>query len=98
MSMRSKDFMDKDLYAEGDKIGKVKDVVIDTENWKVTHFDVELTRDAAELVLGAKKGGVRNSLAISALEKGTAFRTDKGINIKVAKKQLRTYMNAEGKQ
>ena len=38
----------------------------------MTHLELELTKDIAESVLGARKGGVRNMLAISALEKGGA--------------------------
>ena len=92
MRMKSKEFMDKDVYAEGEKIGKVKEIGIDPEGWKVTHLEVELTKDVAESVLGAKKGGVRNMLAISALEKGVARWTDRGLNIKVSKAQLHMYL------
>jgi sporulation protein YlmC with PRC-barrel domain len=92
MRMKSKEFMDKDVYAEDEKIGKVKEVGIDPEDWKVTHLEVELTKDVAESVLGAKKGGVRNMLAISALEKGIARWTDRGLNIKVSKAQLHMYL------
>jgi sporulation protein YlmC with PRC-barrel domain len=55
--MKGKEFMDKDVFALDEKIGKVKDTEINLENWKVTHLEVELTKDAAESVLGAKKGG-----------------------------------------
>jgi sporulation protein YlmC with PRC-barrel domain len=92
MRMKSKEFMDKDVYAGDEKIGKVKEIGISPESWKVTHLEVELTKDAAESVLGAKKGGVRNMLAISALEKGVARWTDKGLNIKVSKAQLHMYL------
>jgi len=43
-------------------------------------------------VLGAKKGGVRNMLAVSALEKGVVYWTDKGLNLKVSKAQLHMYL------
>jgi sporulation protein YlmC with PRC-barrel domain len=92
MRMKSKEFMDKDVYAEDEKIGKVKEIGIDPEDWKVTHLELELTKDVAESVLGAKKGGVRNMLAISALEKGVARWTDKGLNLKVSKAQLHMYL------
>lgn len=92
MRMKSKEFMDKDVYAEDEKIGKVKEIGIDPEDWKVTHLEVELTKDVAESVLGAKKGGVRNMLAISSLEKGVARWTDRGLNIKVSKDQLHMYL------
>jgi sporulation protein YlmC with PRC-barrel domain len=90
--MKSKDFLDKDVFAEDEKIGRVKEMEIDPKDWKVTHLEVELTRDAAESVLGAKKGGVRNMLTTSALEKGIARWTDKGLNLKVSKAQLHMYL------
>jgi sporulation protein YlmC with PRC-barrel domain len=92
MNMNSKDFFDKAVFAEDEKIGKVKELGIDPEDWKVTHLEIELTKDIAESVLGAKKGGVRNMLAISALEKGVARWTDKGLNLKVSKAQLHMYL------
>jgi sporulation protein YlmC with PRC-barrel domain len=92
MRMKSKEFMDKDVYAEDEKIGQVKEMEIDPEDWKVTHLELELTKDVAESVLGAKKGGVRNMLAISALEKGVARWTAKGLNLKVSKAQLHMYL------
>jgi len=90
--MNSKDFLDKDVFAEDEKIGKVKELGIDPEDWKVTHLEIELTKDIAESVLGAKKGGVRNMLAVSALEKGVVYWTDKGLNLKVSKAQLHMYL------
>jgi sporulation protein YlmC with PRC-barrel domain len=90
--MNSKDFLDKNVFAEDEKIGKVKELGIDPENWKVDHLELELTKDIAESVLGAKKGGVRNMLAISALKKGDARWTEKGLNLKVSKAQLHMYL------
>jgi len=90
--MKSRDFLDKDVYAEDEKIGQVKEMEIDPKDWKVTHLEVELTKDVAESVLGAKKGGVRNLLAISALEKGVARWTAKGLSLKVSKAQLHMYL------
>ena len=90
--MKSKEFMDKDVFALDEKIGEVKEIEIDPEEWKVTHLELELTKDIAESVLGARKGGVRNMLAISALKKGDARWTDKGINLKVSKDQLHMYL------
>ena len=90
--MNSKDFLDKDVFAEDEKIGEVKEIEIDPEEWKVTHLEVELEKDVAESVLGVKKGGVRNMLAISSLEEGVARWTDRGLNIKVSKGQLHMYL------
>src|SRR4030066_1827579 len=92
MRMKSREFMDKDVYALDEKIGKVKEIEIEPEEWKVTHLEIELEKDVAESVLGAKKGGVRNMLAVSALEKGVAGWTDKGLHLKVSKDQLHMYL------
>jgi hypothetical protein len=51
-----------------------------------------LEKDVAESVLGAKKGGVRNMLEISALEKGAVRRTDKGLLLQIRKDQLHVYL------
>jgi sporulation protein YlmC with PRC-barrel domain len=85
---------DQDVFAGNEKIGKVKDVVIDTDGWKMTHLEIELAKEAAEEILGATYAvkGVRNRLAISALEKGAACCTDIGVEIKVSKKQLHSYL------
>jgi sporulation protein YlmC with PRC-barrel domain len=90
--MKFQELMNKDVFVEKMKIGKIKDVAIDTEEWKVTHLELELTKDAAEMLLGSKSSGVHNMLAISALEKGTACCTDAGVEIKVSKGQLRIYL------
>ena len=90
--MKSEMFMDKDVFALDDKIGEVKEIEIDPEEWKVTHLEIELTKDIAESVLGARKGGVRNMLAISALEKGVARWTDAGLHLRVSKAQLHMYL------
>ena len=90
--MNSKEFMGKDVFALNEKIGEVKELGIDPEDWKITHLEIELTKDIAESVLGAKKGGVRNMLSISALEKGVARWTEQGLHLKVSKDQLHIYL------
>ena len=89
--MKSKEFMDKDVFALDDKIGEVKEIEIDPEEWKITHLEVQLTKEAAHAILGAKMS-MRNMLAISALEKGVARWTDAGLHIKVSKDQLHIYL------
>ena len=89
---KSKEILDKDVWAVDEKIGKVKEMEIDLDDWRVTQLEVELEKDVAESVLGAKKGGVRNMLDISALEKGTIRRTDKGLLLQIRKDQLHTYL------
>ena len=90
--MRTREFIDKDVFALDEKIGQVKAIEVDLEEWKITHLEIELEKDIAESVLGARKGGVRNMLAISALEKGVARWTDKGLHLKVSKEQLHMYL------
>jgi hypothetical protein len=59
--------------------------------WKVTHLEIQLEKDIAESVLGAKKRGVRNMLAIEAIEKGVG-RWSNGLHLKVSKDQLHMYL------
>jgi len=86
--MKSKEFMDKDVFALDKKIGKVKEIEVDPKEWKVTHLEIELEKNIAESVLGAKKGGVRNMLDISAVSSWT----DKGLHLQIPKEQLHTYL------
>ena len=90
--MKSKEFMDKDVFALDEKIGKIKEIDVDADEWKVTHLEVELDKNVAESVLGAKKGGVRNMLNVLALEKGTGIWMDNGLHLKVAKDKLHMYL------
>ena len=90
--MNSKEFIGKDVFALNEKIGRVKELGIDPEEWKITHLEIELEKNIAESVLGARKGGVRNMLAVSALEKGTAALTETGLHLKVPKDQLHMYL------
>ena len=90
--MKSKEFMDKDVFALDEKIGKIKEIEVDPQDYKVTHLEVELDKNVAESVLGANKGGVRNMLAVSSIEKGTAHWADNGLHLKVSKDQLHMYL------
>ena len=87
MSKKFKDIRWKKVICEDLTVGEVKEVIIDTSTWQVTHLEVDLTSDAAELALGTKKGGIRNFLAVSAIGK-----VDKGIKLKVKKGQLHIYL------
>jgi sporulation protein YlmC with PRC-barrel domain len=87
------ELLDKDVFVDGDKIAKIKDVVIDTVEWKITHLEIELNKKAASEIVGVKKE-VRNTLAISALEKGIACCSDVGVEIKVSKGQLPIYLRS----
>jgi len=90
--MRTSEFINRSVFALDEKIGTVKGIEVDPEEWKITHLEVELKKDVAESVLGAKKGGVRNMLAVSSLEKGVARWTDNGLHLKVSKDQLHMYL------
>jgi sporulation protein YlmC with PRC-barrel domain len=90
--MRTSEFINRSVFALDEKIGTVKGIEVDPEEWKITHLEIELKKDIAESVLGAKKGGVRNMLAVSSLEKGVARWTDNGLHLKVSKDQLHMYL------
>jgi len=90
--LKIKDLIDKEVYVEGFKVGKVKNVLIDGEKWKITHLEIELTKDAAKELLGAKSS-FRNVLAISALGPASKCCTSIGrIDLQVSKGQLRIYL------
>ena len=90
--MRTREFINRSVFALDEKIGIVKGIEVDPEEWRITHLEIELKKDVAESVLGAKKGGVRNMLAVSSLEKGVARWTDNGLHLKVSKDQLHMYL------
>ena len=91
--MKGKDYLDKDVFALDEKIGKIKEIDVDANEWKVIHLEVELDKNVAEAVLGAKKGGVHNMLNVAALEKGTGMWMDNGLHLKVAKDKLHMYLS-----
>jgi hypothetical protein len=87
MSVNSKDIRWKKIVCEDLTVGEAKELIIDPSSWKVTHLEVALTKDAAELAFGARKGGIRNLLAVSAIGKVNKF-----IKLKVKKGQLQIYL------
>jgi hypothetical protein len=89
MSIGSRDIRWKKVVCEDLTVGEAKEIVIDPSNWKVTHLEVSLTKEAAELAFGARKGGIRNLLATSAIGK-----INKNIKLKVKKGQLKIYLKA----
>ena len=82
------------IYVEEMKLGEIKGIIIDPEKWKLTHLEVELTKEAAKEILGARTA-MRNRLAISALKEGSACCTEKGVIIGVSKDQLKIYLRPE---
>ncbi len=90
--MKMSELIDKEVYVESFKVGKVKDVHIDGEDWKITHLEIELAKEAAKELLGAKSS-FRNVLAISALGPASKCCTSIGrIDLQVSKGQLRIYL------
>jgi len=89
--MRTSEVVGKDVFALDEKIGTIKGIELDPEVWKVTHLEIQLEKDIAESVLGAKKRGVRNMLAIEAIEKGVG-QWSNGLHLKVSKDQLHIYL------
>ena len=90
--MRTNEFINRSVFALDEKIGTVKGIEVDPDDWRITHLEIELKKDIAESVLGAKKGGVRNMLNVAALEKGTGMWTEDGLHLKVAKDNLHMYL------
>lgn len=89
------ELVNQDVFVDNEKVAKVRDLIFDSEEWKITHLVIELTKEATEDILGATPALTRsalNTLAISALEKGAACCTDMGVEIKVSKKQLHIYL------
>ncbi len=90
--MKASELIDKEVYVEAFKVGKVKDVHLDAEKWNVTHLEVELTKEAAKELLGAKTA-FRNTLAISAVGPASKCCTSMNrIDLQVSKGQLHIYL------
>jgi sporulation protein YlmC with PRC-barrel domain len=92
MTLKYKDVRWKKVICEKMTVGEVKEVVIDPSNWKITHLELTLTKEAAELALGIAKGGIRNMLVTSAIGS-----VGKDIKLKVKKGQLHIYLKAPKK-
>ena len=90
--MKYTELVGKEVYCEGLRVGRISDIVIDGEEWKVTHFEIELRREAAYELLGVKSS-FKNILAISAVGPASkAITKDSGLDLQVAKGQLRIYL------
>jgi sporulation protein YlmC with PRC-barrel domain len=90
--MKFKEIVEKEIYVEDFKVGDVKDVIVDEEGWNVTHLEIELTKEAAKELLGAKTS-IRNVLAISALGPASKCCASRNrIDLQVSKKQLHIYL------
>ena len=89
--MRSSQLINRPVWTEDLEVGTVKDVIADPVEWKVTHLEVQLRKEASKEILGAKKS-FRNLLAVSALKKEPDWFTVRGIELQVTKAQLRIYL------
>ena len=85
--MKLSKLIDKEVFIEGQKFGKIKDVYFDAETWDLTHFEILITKEAAYEILGSRTA-IRNSLAVSALKKNI----DNRVEIQVSKAQVHLYL------
>ena len=90
--MKYTELVGKEVFCEGLRIGKITDILIDGEEWKVTHFEIELRKDAAFELLGVKSS-FKNLLAISAVGPASkAITKESGVDLQVSRGQLRIYL------
>jgi len=90
--LKFSELIGKEVYCEGLRVGKITNILVDGEEWKITHFEIELRREAAFELLGVKST-FKNVLAISAVGPASkAITKDSGIDLQVARGQLRIYL------
>lgn len=90
--MKYTELVGKEVFCEGLRVGKITDILIDGEAWKVTHFEIELRKEAALELLGVKSS-FKNLLAISAVGPASkAITKDTGVDLQVSRGQLRIYL------
>jgi len=90
--MKYSELINQEVYCESLQLGKITDVIIDGKEWKVTHLEMKLRKEAAKELLGAKTS-FKNHLAISAV--GPASKcciSESGIDLQVSRGQLRIYL------
>ncbi len=90
MSLKFDEIIDKEVYARDYFVGKVKDLLFD-DDWKITHLEVELSKEAAKELLGARTA-FRNTLSVSALGKWPDCCVNGKIVLGVTKGQLNIYL------
>lgn len=93
--MKIGELLDKNVYCDGLNVGKVINALVSMEELKITHLELELTKEASEQILGVTPSMFRpakNTLAISALADSSACCDEKGLNLKVTKGQLALYL------
>ena len=82
----------KEVYVEDLKLGIITDVILDAEEWKITHLAIKMTKEATKEILGAKKS-FYNTLAISAVGPASKCCTSPNrVNLQISKGQLHLYL------
>jgi len=82
----------KEIYCENLKLGTITDVILDSEEWIVTHLAIKMTKEATKELLGAEKS-FYNTLAISAVAPVSKSTSKDRIETKVSKAQLHMYLH-----
>ena len=93
MALTTKDLTNRKVIVEDLVLGTIKEKVIDPKSWKITHLELKLSKKAADEVLGAKKRGIRNLLAVSALKSAQPDSAGHVV-VKVKKGQLPIYLKS----
>jgi sporulation protein YlmC with PRC-barrel domain len=78
----------KEVYCGNLKLGIITDIILDPEEWKITHLAIKMTKEATKELLGAEKS-FYNTLAISAVAPASKDR----VEVKVSKAQLHMYLH-----
>ena len=90
--MKFRELVNKEVYVEKLKVGSITDIILDAEEWKITHLEIKLTNEAAKEVFGAK-ASFQNILAISAVGPASKCCTSKNrVDLQVSKGQLHVYL------
>ena len=90
--MKFSELIGKEVNCESLRVGKITDVLVDGEEWKITHFEIELRKEAAYELVGVKST-FKNVLAISAVGPASKSMTKgNGIELQVSRGQLRIYL------
>ena len=81
----------KEVYCENLKVGIITDIILDPEEWKITHFAIKMTKEAAKELLGAKSE-IYNNLSISAFRPASKSSSNNRVDLQVSKGQLHMYL------
>ncbi len=82
----------KEVYCENLKLGIITDIILDPEEWKITHLAIKMTKEATKELLGAEKS-FYNTLAISAVAPASKSTSKDRVEVQVSKAQLHMYLH-----